>query len=48
LKNVDVFRSQALWILNTLGEDIKKLKEAAVSDPIFLPISAAHVNYKAR
>jgi hypothetical protein len=42
---VDVFRLQALWILNTLGEDIKKLKETAVSDRSFLPISAANVNY---
>jgi hypothetical protein len=26
LKNVDVFRSQALWILNNLTEDIKNFK----------------------
>jgi hypothetical protein len=45
LKNVDVFRPQALWILNNLREDIKKLKEVAPSDPIILPITAAHVNF---
>jgi hypothetical protein len=44
LKNIDIFKSQALWILNTLGEDIKNFKET-VSDPTLLPISAANVNY---
>jgi hypothetical protein len=45
LKSVDIFRSQVLWILNNFKEDIKKLQEAALSNPIALPISAAHVNY---